>query len=79
MSAAAAPHDCPLCGHHFAGDAGCPSGCPMAKGCGMVKCPNCRYEWVERSRTVDAVKGLLGRWFGRPPTPPGSGSQEVSK
>lgn len=39
----------------------------MSTGCGMVKCPNCRYEYVERSRTVDAVKALLARWFPKKP------------
>ncbi len=48
---------CPLCGWQFTGTEGCAS-CPMGQGCAMVKCPNCRYEFVERSQTVDAVKAI---------------------
>jgi len=28
----------------------------------MVKCPNCRYEYVVRSRTIDLIKSVLSRW-----------------
>jgi rubredoxin len=37
---------CAFCGYMFdekRSDASC-GGCPMAKGCKLVKCPNCGYE-----------------------------------
>ena len=69
-------HKCPLCGFEFDGADGCPSSCPMSSGCSMVKCPNCKYEYVVRSRTVDAVKRLLAKWFPRGETkdPAGKGT-----
>ena len=66
-------HHCPLCGFEFVGADGCPTSCPMSTGCGMVKCPNCRYEYVVRSRTVDAIRSLLARWFPRSAAKDGTG------
>jgi hypothetical protein len=34
----------------------------MGEGCGMIKCPNCSYEFVERSAVADAVKALVERF-----------------
>lgn len=58
---------CPLCGWGFTPSHACESSCPMGEGCGMIKCPNCSYEFVERSRVADAVKALVERFksFGR--------------
>lgn len=55
-------HECPLCGTDFTG-AECRSSCPMARGCSMVRCPRCSYEFVESGRFVD----MLLRWIRRAP------------
>ena len=55
-------YDCPLCGTDFTG-AVCRSSCPMSKGCAMVRCPRCGYEFVESGRFVD----MLLRWVRRAP------------
>jgi Fe2+ transport system protein FeoA len=55
-------HECPLCGTDFSG-AECHSSCPMARGCSMVRCPRCSYEFVESGRFVD----MLRRWIRRAP------------
>jgi hypothetical protein len=37
---------CSFCGHDYNEDqsvCAC-KGCPVAKGCGLMKCPNCGYE-----------------------------------
>ena len=57
-------HECPLCGTDFDGEA-CHSACPMARGCDMVRCPRCSYEFVESGRFVD----MLLRWVRRAPAP----------
>ncbi|MEO8378326.1 MAG: FeoA family protein [Acidobacteriota bacterium] len=58
----AAIHECPLCGMDFTG-AECHSSCPMSRGCAMVRCPRCNYEFVESGRLVD----MLRRWIRRAP------------
>ncbi|HUJ15971.1 MAG TPA: FeoA family protein [Thermoanaerobaculia bacterium] len=55
-------YECPLCGTDFEG-ASCHSTCPLAKGCMMVRCPNCAYEFVESGRIAD----MLRRWIRRAP------------
>jgi Fe2+ transport system protein FeoA len=55
-------YDCPLCGTDFTG-AECHSACPMSRGCTMVRCPHCGYEFVESGRFVD----MLRRWIRRAP------------
>jgi len=57
-------YDCPLCGTDFA-HAECHSSCPMSRGCTMVRCPHCGYEFVESGRFVD----MLRRWIRRAPAP----------
>jgi Fe2+ transport system protein FeoA len=57
-------HECPLCGLDFSG-AECHSSCPMARGCSMVRCPRCNYEFVESGRFID----MLRRWIRRAPAP----------
>ena len=58
-------HDCPLCGTDVTG-AECHSSCPMARGCSMIRCPRCGYEFVESGRFVD----MLLRWIRRAPACP---------
>ena len=55
-------YECPLCGTDFAG-AECRSSCPMSRGCAMVRCPRCGYEFVESGKFVD----MLLRWIRRGP------------
>jgi hypothetical protein len=55
-------YECPLCGTDFQG-AECHSSCPMSRGCAMVRCPHCGYEFVESGRIAD----LLRRWIRRAP------------
>ena len=55
-------YDCPLCGTDFTG-AECHASCPMSRGCAMVRCPHCGYEFVESGRFVD----MLLRWIRRTP------------
>lgn len=56
------PFECPLCGTDFQG-AACHSACPMSRGCTMVRCPHCGYEFVESGRFTD----MLRRWIRRAP------------
>jgi len=55
-------NECPLCGIDFEG-AECKPTCPMARGCSMVRCPRCGYEFVESGRFID----MLRRWIRRAP------------
>ena len=55
--------ECPLCNTDFEG-AECHSSCPMSKGCAMVRCPHCGYEFVESGRITDMLK----RWIRRGPS-----------
>jgi len=62
---------CPLCGSEYDEHVGlaCHAGCPMSRGCRLLKCPHCGYE-------MPAPTGLtrwLGRWLGR-----GHESRDVS-
>jgi len=63
-----ATHECPLCGLDFTG-AECHSSCPMARGCAMIRCPRCNYEFVESGRFLD----MLRRWIRRAPFCPTGG------
>jgi Fe2+ transport system protein FeoA len=55
-------YECPLCATSFE-HANCRSSCPIARGCSMVRCPRCGYEFVESGRIAD----LLRRWIRRAP------------
>ncbi len=57
-------YECPLCSTGFE-SATCRSSCPMSRGCDMVRCPRCGYEFVESGRIAD----LLRRWIRRGPPP----------
>lgn len=48
-------HYCSLCSHTFRG-AECHSGCPFARGCKMIRCPRCGYEFVDESSVVNWFK-----------------------
>lgn len=52
----ATDYTCPLCTHAFSG-ANCHSSCPMSKGCKMIRCPRCGYEFVE--------EGIVANWLRR--------------
>jgi Fe2+ transport system protein FeoA len=53
---------CPFCGFEFAKhDTLCQHGCPLGSLCGLIRCPNCQYEFAETPRTVT----LLGGWLKR--------------
>jgi Fe2+ transport system protein FeoA len=58
-------YQCPLCGFGFefdpARDSGGCSSCPLGKGCGLVLCPNCRYEFPEESQVVSWFSRLFKR------------------
>jgi len=54
---------CPLCGNEFqeeTGRAAC-QGCPLAKTCHMIKCPNCNYEIPTEPRLIKAIKAWKGQ------------------
>ncbi len=52
-------HVCPLCSLDFNG-AVCHSSCPFAKGCNMIRCPRCGFEFVEEGMMVSLVRRLFG-------------------
>jgi len=51
-------HYCSLCGLEFEGSE-CHSACPMSRGCKMVECPRCGFEFVDESRIVNFVQRLF--------------------
>lgn len=55
--------DCSMCGHSFtqAEGSACAAGCPMARGCGMVTCPSCGFEFPPESKVLRLVTSLLKR------------------
>ncbi len=53
--------DCPLCGFQFKSDEAACSGCGMMRGCSMLKCPNCNYEFVAESKIVNWFVKLVKR------------------
>lgn len=52
---------CPYCGFEFEETHQyCHTSCPLSKHCGMIMCPNCRYEFTApRSAVVEFVKKLF--------------------
>lgn len=67
-------YDCPLCNTDFEG-ANCHSSCPMSKGCAMVRCPRCGYEFVESGKITD----MLRRWIRRAPKETASTDKSVRR
>jgi len=51
---------CPLCSLEFEGE-NCHSSCPTSAGCSMIRCPNCGFEFVEKSAVIDFMKSLFER------------------
>ncbi len=51
-------HVCPLCSLDFNG-AVCHSTCPFAKGCRMIRCPRCGFEFVDEGMMVSLVRRLF--------------------
>jgi hypothetical protein len=51
---------CTMCGHLFSPDrqSAC-QGCPLQKGCQLVRCPACGFEMVDPQQSV------LARWAKR--------------
>jgi hypothetical protein len=69
-------HVCPLCSSRFVKGAVRCGACPMSRVCDLACCPNCGYEFVERSATVDALRRMgagLKRIFGW--APPDAGEE----
>jgi len=54
---------CGLCGHRFAPtrETMACARCPMARGCAVLCCPRCGYEFVTESRLVNWVRRLFSR------------------
>lgn len=47
---------CPLCQFPFEEQDAC-ARCGLVKSCALLRCPNCQYEFVEKSGTIS--------WIGR--------------
>jgi hypothetical protein len=52
--------ECPLCGLDFE-EENCHSACPMSKGCAMVRCPRCSYEFVQDGSLASFVRRIFKR------------------
>jgi hypothetical protein len=51
---------CGLCGTEFdARGAGCRPSCPMAKGCAVVCCPHCGFEFPQETGLAALLRRLL--------------------
>jgi hypothetical protein len=68
-SARETTHRCSLCGLVFRWDpevgASACGRCPLGRGCGMVMCPNCGFEFPATSRVVNGLGRLLSRAVSR--------------
>jgi rubredoxin len=53
-------YECSLCGLEFDG-ASCHGSCPMSRGCEMVRCPRCGYEFVQDGFVAGLFRKLLKR------------------
>jgi hypothetical protein len=53
--------ECGLCGASFTREEAesCKKGCPISRGCGMVTCPSCGYEFPPESKVVSALSRLF--------------------
>lgn len=56
---------CPLCGFEFNETSNTCKGCPLAKSCGLVRCPNCGYEMPPEPKTLNALKNMWGWVYGK--------------
>jgi len=56
-------HECPLCALEFEYEV-FHTTCPMARGCKMVRCPRCSYEFVEEGLLVSLLRKVAPKgWF----------------
>jgi hypothetical protein len=53
-------YECPLCNLEFEGET-CHSGCALGKGCAMVRCPRCNYEFVQDGSLSSFFRRFLSR------------------
>lgn len=56
---------CALCNYEFdKTDLLCHAGCPLAKQCAVICCPNCGYQVVDESRshTLGFIRKIQGIW-----------------
>jgi hypothetical protein len=51
-------YECPLCALDFEYEV-CHTTCPMARGCKMVRCPRCSYEFVEEGLLVSFLRKVV--------------------
>lgn len=57
---------CPLCGFEFEKrTTACANGCPLGKFCHLIACPNCHYEFPEKSQTLGWLQRLF-HWHRKP-------------
>jgi hypothetical protein len=57
------PVRCGLCGYRFVPGTetmAC-ARCPMARGCAVICCPRCGYEFVTESRLVNFLRRIFSR------------------
>jgi len=52
---------CPLCGGRFTHAGQVCGGCPLARGCDLVHCPHCAYQYPRSSRIASWFARRLGR------------------
>lgn len=53
---------CLFCGFAFApADTLCQHGCPLRTACGLIRCPNCDYEFPAQAERVSWFRRLFGR------------------
>ena len=54
---------CSLCGFDFNEEnvkSSC-SACPLSKGCGLIRCPNCGFEMAPEAKWIKKVLGKTRR------------------
>lgn len=61
--------ECPLCSLEFE-EATCHASCPLARGCAMVRCPRCNYEFVKEGFVSRMLSVILSRGEGSQSTQP---------
>lgn len=59
MTTAKTNYKCPLCQAKFNG-AECHATCGMSTGCNLVRCPNCKYEFVEEGTIANLLRKAFG-------------------
>ena len=57
---------CPLCGAKASFGSSACAVCPLGSRCEVLCCPNCGYEFVEKSVVYDFFQGLFRRLRRRP-------------